>query len=91
MTIDSALISPADHRPGLAAHFAGYVARHARQQGLLGGDPEAQSAPSNQGAPGEPLDLRPVEITMDHENRSVSLHTGDEEFAALLNSLSQQG
>jgi hypothetical protein len=42
-------------------------------------------------AQGEPLDLRPVGITMDHENRSVSLHTGDDEFAALLNALSRQG
>ncbi|GAA1089077.1 hypothetical protein [Nocardiopsis metallicus] len=56
-TIDSALISPADHRPALAAHFAGYVARHARRQGLLGEAPHAQPAPSNQGAPGDPLSV----------------------------------
>lgn len=42
-------------------------------------------------AQGDPLDLRPVGMDLDHESRSVTLHTSDEEFAPLIDSLVRQG
>ncbi|WP_234003819.1 antitoxin YezG family protein [Nocardiopsis sp. SBT366] len=40
---------------------------------------------------GEPLDLRPVGMTLDHETRSVTLHTSDDEFVPLVDSLARRG
>ncbi|GAB3691833.1 hypothetical protein [Nocardiopsis oceani] len=49
-TFDNAIVSPEDRRQGLAAHFAGFMARNARERGLLGGTPGAQP----QGGQGQP-------------------------------------
>lgn len=78
-------VAAMDHLQQIAERFAGDAEKPISPQ-LYWWHPNSRGR-----AQGEPLDLRPVGITVDHGNRSVSLHTGDEEFAALLNSLSQQG
>lgn len=78
-------IAAMDHLQQIAQRFVGDAEKPISAQ-LYWWHPNSRAR-----AQGEPLDLRPVGMTLDHENRSLSLHTADEEFASLFNSLVQQG